>query len=57
MKKVKKELKCCVSGCARKKIIKSHGLCKSHYMRYWRTGIVGGLIRAKKAMKVYKSEK
>lgn len=34
-------IKCKVRGCLKPSEISRHGLCRPHYMRYWKTGDPG----------------
>ncbi len=52
-----RKLKCRGKGCKRDVLVLIHALCKAHYMRYWRTGEIGGAIRAKAKVQRYGESK
>lgn len=50
-------VKCRIEGCERPTMVKKHGLCRPHYMRYWLGQPLGGPIPARRKLPPYKARK
>lgn len=49
-------VKCKVKECLRPTMIKKHGLCRAHYMRYWQGLDLGGPIPPRRKLDPFKKK-
>ena len=49
--------KCRIEGCDRPTMVKKHGLCRPHYLRYWAGEPVGGPIPARRKLPPFRDQR
>jgi len=50
-------VKCKIDGCLRPTMIRKHGLCRGHYMRWYEGRPMDGPIRKQKPVQPFKGKK